>query len=201
MDAEEPDGHADAHAEDRADGAVQPPPGADQRGGGTPLDTGDIRVLNAVYSGGSIWCDFTTGHAWTGTNRASCFWLQLKPSVGTLLQQGIFGARAGSYFYPGVMADVNGNMIMTFSRCSTTEFASVLVTGRQTTDAPGTLRPSLLLKAGTANYTNVDGSGRNRWGDYSGTALDPSDSRTMWFLSGWAAAATQWGTQIGAARF
>lgn len=177
------------------------PPDADQQGGGTALDTGDIRVLNAVYSGGSVWCTFTTGHAWSGTNRASCFWLQLKPSTGTILQQGIYGARTGSYFYPGLMADVNGNAVMTFSRCSTTEFASMFFTGRHTTDPPGTLRPSVLLKAGTANYTKLDGSGRNRWGDYTGAGLDPADSRTIWFYNGWASAATQWSTQVGAARF
>jgi hypothetical protein len=177
------------------------PPDADQRGGGTPLDSGDIRVLNAVYSGGSVWCTFTTGHSWSGTNRASCFWLQLKPSVGSILQQGIFGASTGSYFYPSVMADVNGNAILTFARCGTSEFASMYFTGRQTTDPAGQLRASVLLKAGTANYTRLDGSGRNRWGDYTGIGLDPVDSRTIWFYNGYASGGAQFGTQIGAARF
>lgn len=177
------------------------PPDADQKGGGTPLDTGDIRMLNAVYSGGSVWCVFTTAQTWSGTNRAAFCWLQLRPSENAILQQGIFGARDGSYFYPAIMSDVHGNVIVTFARCSSTEFASVHYSGRTTTDPSGRLRPSVLLKAGVANYLGLDGMGRNRWGDYAGIALDPVDSRQIWLYHGYAAGANLWATQIGAARF
>jgi hypothetical protein len=99
------------------------------------------------------------------------------------------------------MSDVHGNVIVTFARCSSTEFASVHYSGRTTTDPSGRLRPSVLLKAGVANYLGLDGMGRNRWGDYAGIALDPVDSRQIWLYHGYAAGANLWATQIGAARF
>jgi hypothetical protein len=175
------------------------PPQAEQKGGGGLLDSGDIRVLNAVYSGGSVWCVFTTAQTWSGTNRASFCWLQLRPSEDSLLQQGIFGARDGSYFYPAVMPDVHGNVVITFSRSSRTEFASMYYTGRETADPAGKLRPSVLVKAGAAHFS--DGNDPSRWGDYSGAALDPADSRTIWIYNGYAATGSTWATQVAAARF
>ena len=50
------------------------PPNAEQSGGAPPLNTGDVRVLNAVFRGDSIWTAFTTAHNWgAGLNRASIF--------------------------------------------------------------------------------------------------------------------------------
>ena len=42
-----------------------------QKGGGTPLDSGDPRVLNAVFRGGSVWCAITTGHNFGSGNVAA----------------------------------------------------------------------------------------------------------------------------------
>src|SRR5690606_13270689 len=36
------------------------------------------------------------------------------------------------------------------------------------------------LRPGLASYEVDFGSGRNRWGDYSGLALDPADDRSFW---------------------
>lgn len=178
------------------------PPDAVQKGGGTPLDTGDVRVLNAVFNGGSVWCAFTTRHVWSAPpNTAAAHWFQINASTGALVQQGIFGAQGSNYYYPAVMPDVHGNMTMVFSRSGPTEFASIYFTGRAASDAPGTLQNSALLKAGAANYLGLDNNGRNRWGDYAGIGLDPTDSRTVNFYSGFALTKNQWGSWIGGTRF
>jgi hypothetical protein len=67
-------------------------------------------------------------------------------------------------------------MTMVFSRSGPSEFGSILYTGRRSTDPLGTLQASALLKAGAAHYSRLDGSGRNRWGDYNGVAADPGES-------------------------
>jgi hypothetical protein len=177
------------------------PPDAAQKGGGTPLDTGDIRVLNAVFRGGAVWCALTTAHNWGAGNAASCHWFQLNATNGTLIQQGIYGASGFHYFYPALAPDSNGNMVMVFSRCGPNEFASIRFTGRKAADPVGTLQGSALLKAGTANYTGLDGFGRNRWGDYAGVGNDPADTLKTWIYSMYASGATQWSTQVGATKF
>lgn len=177
------------------------PPDAVQKGGGTPLDTGDSRVLNAVFRGGSVWCALTTAHNWGDGNVASIHWFQLNATSGALTQQGVYGGAGFHYFYPAVMPDSNGNMTMVFSRSGATEFAAVLYTGRKAADPAGQLQASALLKAGAANYKRLDGSDRNRWGDYAGVGNDPSDTLKTWIYSLYASSGNNWATQIGATKF
>jgi len=186
------------------------PPDATQKGGGEPLDTGDVRVLNAVFNSGTIWCALTTRHVWTSPpNTAAVHWFQINPFNSTLVQQGIYGAQAAHYYYPAVMPDTHGNMVMVFSRSGSNEFVSVYYTGRAAGDPSGTLQDSTLLKAGLANYEKVDtikledGTElkRNRWGDYAGIGLDPMDLRTVRFCNGYALPENTWATWIGGATF
>ena len=177
------------------------PPNAAQKGNNDPLNTGDIRVLHAVFRGDSIWCALNTSHNWTAAaSQASIHWFQIRAAVPALVQQGIYGAANFSYFYPACCPDTNGNMIVVFSRCGTTEFGSIFYTGRKATDALGSLQPSAMLKAGVANYVAKDGSGRNRWGDYNGVCADPASPR-IWFYSEFVAALNKWGTWVGSASF
>lgn len=185
--------------------AVSPyslPPNADQPGGATPLNTGDVRALHAVFRGDSIWTSFTTAYRWgVGANRASVQWCQIRAAAPALVQQGVFGAATAHYFYPAVSPDSNGNVSMVFSRSSTTQFGSIGYTGRRATDPLGTLQASALLKVGTAKYVALDSGGRNRWGDYNGVAADPANGRVVWFYSEYASAVDTWGTWVGSAFF
>lgn len=177
-------------------------PNADQKGNNDPLNTGDVRVQRAVFRGDSIWCAVTTARNWAaGSNQAAIQWFQIRAAVPTLVQEGVYGAANIHYFYPACTPDNNGNMIMVFSRCSNTEFASAYFTGRTSTDPLGQLQSSVLLKAGVANYVRLDGSGRNRWGDYAGAGADPSNPKGIWFYTQFASAANTWGTWVGSAFF
>jgi hypothetical protein len=178
------------------------PPNADQSGGPSPLNTGDVRVLHAVFRGDSIWTAFTTAHNWGGgSNFASIQWCQIRAAGPAVVQQGVYGTANFHYFYPAPCPDNNGNMTMVFSRCGPSEFGSVFYTGRRSTDPLGTLQPSALLKAGVAHYVALDGGGRNRWGDYAGVAADPANPRVIWFYGEYASAANTWGTWVGSSFF
>jgi hypothetical protein len=177
------------------------PPDAIQQGG-NPLDTGDVRILHAVFRGGSLWTALTTQHNWGGAaNQAAVHWFQINATSGALVQQGIYGSSSSYYFYPAVMSDTNGNAVLVFCRSGLNEFASIYFTGRKAADPLGTLQASALLKAGVANYLKLDGSGRNRWGDYNGIAGDPTDGRVVWVHSLYAMPNNAWATWIGASRF
>ena len=179
------------------------PPNAQQKGGGTPLNSGDVRVLHAVFRGDSVWAALTTAHQWTSAaaNRAAVHWFQIRGANGTLVQEGIYGSASQDYFYPAPCPDNNGNMMMVFSRSGSAEFAGVRYTGRKSNDPLGQLQSSALLQAGVANYKALDSGGRNRWGDYAGIASDPANPRLVWFYSGYANPANAWATRVGSALF
>lgn len=177
-------------------------PNAEQKGGNPLLNTGDVRILHAVFRGDSIWTAFTAAHTWgAGPNRAAVQWSQIRAASPALVQEGIFGAAAFHYFYPAPCPDNNGNMMMVMSRSGPTEFGSILYTGRRSTDALGTLQASTMLKAGAAHYQGLDSGGRNRWGDYNGAAADPANARAIWFYSTYASAPNVWATWVGSAFF
>jgi hypothetical protein len=178
-------------------------PNADQPGGGPPLNTGDIRVLHAVFRGDSIWTSFTKAHQWTagGANRAAVQWCQIRAATPSVVQQGVYGAGSAHYFYPAMCPDANGNVTMVFSRSSTTNFGHIAFTGRRATDPLGTLQGSAVLKAGVAKYVGLDSGGRNRWGDYNGVCADPANGRVIWMYSMYASAVNTWGTWVGSSFF
>ena len=177
------------------------PPNGDQQGGPPPLNTGDVRILHAVFRGDSVWTVLTTTRNWGAGNRASIHWFQIRAAANALTQEGVFGARDFHYFYPAACPDNNGNMIMVFSRSGATQGGSIGYTGRRSTDPLGYLQPSALVKAGVAHYQALDGGGRNRWGDYNGIAADPANPRVIWFYSEFASAVNTWGTWVGSAFF
>ena len=177
------------------------PPNADQKGGAPPLNTGDVRVLHAVFRGDSVWLQLTTNRNWGLGNRASVHWFQIRAASNTLVQEGVFGTRAAHYFYPAGCPDNNGNFVLVFSRSGVDEFAGIGYTGRRATDPLGTLQASALLKAGVATYQGLDSHGRNRWGDYAGVGADPVNPRLVWFYTGHASAVNTWGTWVGSSFF
>ena len=177
-------------------------PNAVQPGGATLLNTGDVRVLHAVFRGDSLWTSFTTAHNWgAGANRAAIQWCQIRAAVPAVVQQGVFGAATADYFYPAACPDANGNVTVVFSRSSASQFGSVAYTGRRATDPLGTLQGSAVLKSGVASYFGPDSGGRNRWGDYNGIASDPANGRVVWMYSEYASAVNTWGTWVGSAFF
>ncbi len=180
------------------------PPNADQLGGtggtsGCPvpclIETGDGRLLDLVYRNGTLW----TSHAVAGgTGDAYSRARYVRIGVGgdppAVLEDVSFGVDGCWYYYPAVAPDQNGNLGMVFTRSCTSEYAGIRYTGRATTDT--TLQASTLLKGGETNYLNP--SGKNRWGDYSGAAVDPADPSKLWFFGEYAASpANTWGTWAG----
>jgi hypothetical protein len=176
------------------------PPDAEQPAAVASLDSGDVRLLAASCRNGSIWTCFTTRHTWDdGSNTAAVHWLELAKG-GTVTQQGIYGAASRHYFFPSLLADGQGNLVVAFARVSASEFASFYIAARRSRDALCTLSPSVQVHAGAAAYSQFDTSGRNRWGDYVAMAADPSDASVVWAYGGFAAGSAQWATWLAAAK-
>src|SRR5207248_6409502 len=98
-----------------------------------------------------------------------------------------------STMYPSIDIDANNNLGMTYMELSSTEFISMYVTGRQPTDAAGTMGTGTLVAAGNVTYS----SSTNRGGDFSGTSVDPSNG-SFWSANEFSNSTISvfWSTQI-----
>jgi hypothetical protein len=180
---------------------------AQQLGGGEPLiDTSDRKFRNAVYRDGSLW----TAHSVPGgTDNAFALarYLRINTATATAIEDVAFGADNFWYFYPAVMVDQNSNLTMVVNRSGHTEYAGIRYTGRLNSALPG-LQASAQLKAGESNYLKTFSGSRNRWGDYNGIALDPSDPNRIWMFAEYAETPVgpdeldqRWGTWFGQTTF
>ncbi len=87
---------------------------------------------------------------------------------------------------------------MGFSGSRSTEYIGAYTSGRYAGDAAGVMGTPSLIKGGEAAYTRLDGSSRNRWGDYSYTSIDPNDDMTLWTIQEYASnvGTSNWGTWV-----
>ncbi len=188
-------------------------PDAPQQSGAQAVDTGDRRLLHAVWRDDELWAMMTVVPLnGSDSGQATAHWVQVNTfNTGSLAlsDQGNAGAEdvaGGTYtFWGSIMVDPCGNMAMTFAGSGASIHAGAYYTGRLATDPAGTVGSTGALAAGTASYVLTDSVGRNRWGDYSGSALDPADEATFWFFNERAitpgAFSSQWATQFGAFSF
>lgn len=169
---------------------------APQLGSAQVIETNDRRALGAVWRDGNLFAcaqvripdgqpeaHETTAHWWRVSTASPA------PAL-SLADQGNVGAEdlgAATYtYYPAIMVDVDGNMALGFSASSTTSYAGAYYATRMAGDAAGTIGASAPLALGTDFYHRRFGGARNRWGDYSGIALDPDDDATFYVYNQYA---------------
>ncbi|MBK7975354.1 MAG: hypothetical protein IPK07_19405 [Deltaproteobacteria bacterium] len=157
---------------------------APQSGSATGLNVGDRRTLAAVWRDGALWTTFNvrppTGDPDAGQTTAH--WVKLDTSnlaSPAVVDQGNIGGESiapGTHtFYPSVAVSSTGRAYFGFSASAPTIFAGSYWTMRAAGDGPGTTQTPSVLHAGTDYYVRKFSAARNRWGDYTGTAIDPSD--------------------------
>jgi hypothetical protein len=114
-----------------------------------------------------------------------------------LHQQGTY-CPGGDYRWMASPAiDADGNVGIGYSFGGAKHFPGQRFAGRLADDPPGvlTLREAVLVE-GEASQTNT-----LRWEDYTQTAIDPGDDRTIWYVGDYLKkGAAQYSTRIGAFR-
>ncbi len=75
-----------------------------------------------------------------------------------------------------VTLDEVGNLGLGYTRGGGGQFTSVAYTGREVGDPAGQVQQEVVCELGTGSQTGFGG----RWGDYSGTSIDPVDGCTFW---------------------
>ena len=122
------------------------------------------------------------------------------PVTGVILQQsGTYSPDNNHRWMASIARDKKRNILVGFSKSSSSTHPSIQVAGRIFTDPQGTLEDEVLVKAGSGSQINT----QNRWGDYSAMRLDPSDSCTFWYTTEYYMVTAQfdWSTQIASIKF
>jgi hypothetical protein len=184
------------------------PPNAVQPGTSTKLQTGDDRLLSAVWQNNMIWTSLTDGNLCSAVKPmteplGSCARVIEASTTSDTVQQVLqLGGSGDFFFYPSVSPDSSGDAMVVASRSNATMFPGIWITGFMAGPAAWSL-PSL-VRASTHYYDSATSChGQNRWGDYAGAATDPADPTDVWVASEYAANVANpantcvWGTEIG----
>lgn len=169
-----------------------------QEGGGG-IDSGDARVGNAVFRDGHIYYAQTIGGL--QSEHSAVQWVELDTN-GDFIQGGRIDDPTAnpwnggkSYAFPSIAVNAEHDVIVGFSEFQSDDFVDAAYAYRESGDPPNTIRAPVTLKEGEGFYEKYR-SGRNRWGDYSSSQVDPVDD-SLWTLQEYARAPSGKGNRSG----
>ncbi|MBI2418332.1 MAG: hypothetical protein HYV28_10615, partial [Ignavibacteriales bacterium] len=166
---------------------------ANQLGGGSPaLEAGNASLRNEpVHKDDKLHFVHSVNNP-LFSGYAALHYVQVNLSTKKVIEDVIYGANKFFYIYPALAVDKNNNVALTYSRSGDEEYAGAFFTAKlaNTTN----FVPSVTMQAGKANYVKTFSGTRNRWGDYNGMWLDPSNEMSIWAFSEYTSATNTWGT-------
>lgn len=160
---------------------------APQQGDARKINMIDDRMLS-VYRNGALWATHTVFLPAASPTRAAVQWWKIDPGSATLNQRGRLEdtSTGKSFGFASIAVNSADDMLVGYSSFAASQYASAGYAIRYAADAPNTLQADTLLKAGEAAYYKTYGGGRNRWGDYSATTVDPANDHDFWTVQEYA---------------
>jgi hypothetical protein len=156
------------------------------------LAANDARISCGVMMNGKIWCVQHIGFPTSGTaDRVALQWWQLDGSpggsFGNVLQRGRVGGNNPNEYkwFPSIAVNKDEDVLIGYTASTNTSRVSAAYVTRQASTPVNTTDDEYIYKAGVDRYWKDFSSGRARWGDYSHTALDPSDG-SLWTIQEYA---------------
>jgi hypothetical protein len=152
------------------------PPKAQQRGASSLIDSGDDRMQQTQFTGGSIWGELDTALTIPGdpTQRAGAAWFQVEPTLAAgaiksaqIKRQGYVGVLGSYVLYPAIAVTPSGAATMVVTSTGKTRFPSAAYTTLAPTAT--SFAPLTIAAPGSTNYD----PSAERWGDYSWAVTDP----------------------------
>jgi hypothetical protein len=192
----------DSSALNTADGFISvssrnAPPDIDQPGSKADIDAGDNRFSGNVVqqnigrANDSLWA----AHGVEVNGRAAIEWYEIDAVTDAVIQSGLIDDVALAINYPSISVNDFGDVLIGFSGGDPNTFMSTYFVAGQTVGGVTTFDDITQSMAGVADYQPFS-SGRNRWGDYSSTVLDPNDPRSFWTFQEFASGTDQWSIQV-----
>ncbi len=167
---------------------------AAQFGSSELIEVLDRRIQDAVWRDDRLWMTTTIEpNSGPDVGQTTAHWIRLDTAPGpgaiTLHAEGDIGAEdiasANYTFYPSLAVNSRGDAKFGFSACTQSIFVGAYVAGLRSGDLA--LQPTEIVHEGEDSYVRKFGTDpRNRWGDYSGTALDPVNDNTFWIFNQYA---------------
>jgi hypothetical protein len=169
------------------------PPNAQQPGSKARLEVLDTRFSSSVVMrNGDLWGVQSVNNG----GRSALRWFDINAATNTLRQSGLIASPTLAFYYGSIAVNDFGDVVIGFSGSGTSQFVSAYAVQGHTENGVTTFDDPLLLKAGVSDYEVTFGAGRNRWGDYSATVLDPDDPYRFWTIQEWVSGTDVWSTQI-----
>lgn len=171
-------------------------PNSPQPGTSIKINTNDSRALNAVWRNNNLYLVNTIYPA-AGDNAGeeTVHWYRLNTSnlaSLSLAEQGDVGgeeiAADTRTFFGSIAVDSHDNVAIGFSAAGPNLYAGAYYTIHRAGSTAGSTETPTVLAAGLDYYvrTFTTGStGRNRWGDYTATVVDPLDD-SFWVFNEYA---------------
>lgn len=133
-------------------------------------------------------------------------WYELRPSGSTLgvFQSGTYAPSSTYRWMGSIGMDQSGDVALGYSTSSSTLHPGIAYTGRLPSDAAGTMpQGETTLFTGGGSQIPSFGNPGNRWGDYTGMSIDPSDDCTFWYVDQYIPSNGDfnWHTRIGSFKF
>jgi hypothetical protein len=186
---------------DEGVGSFPSPPGANQPGTSTTIDSGDNRLLFATWEFGHLSTGQTVSCNPGDGNHACVAFTEIDvsayPSMSNVADWAL-GVSGEDLYYPFVDQNSNADKTMVYTRSdATSTFAGAYYRGiPNSTSCAGCVDGEVTMQAGQGTYVNFDTAGRNRWGDYHGAGADP-DGLGIWVEGEFATSSGfSWGTDI-----
>jgi hypothetical protein len=160
-----------------AGGVCIPQAGTKQR-----LDSlGDRLMFRLAYRNLSTHESLVVNHSvWTSHAPAGIRWYEIRDPNGTpaVFQQSTFTDGDRSVWMASIAMDQVGDIGLGFSQSSSGIHPGIAFTGRVPSDPLNTMASPAQIVAGKGSQIGI-----NRWGDYSGLAIDPVDDCTFWYVN------------------
>lgn len=168
-----------------------------QPDGTTTLADNDARFSAKVYVVGGV---LYAVHNIEIDNRAAIRWYRIDAANYTLLEAGTITDADLDLFFPSIAANADGTVVIGCNGSSINTFVSCYAIAGETQNGITTFGSPILLQSGATSYHGDDeelsDTGESRWGDYSATSVDPSDSSRFWTIQMYPSDINIWSTRI-----
>ena len=173
--------------------AYNSPSDAEQPQNQADIESGDSRFSgNVVLQNGDLWGVQTVEN----NGRNALRWFRIDEDSNLLIDEGLIADESLDFYYGSIAVNEFNDVVIGFSGSGENQFVSTYAALGETVGNNTTFDDPLLLQEGVDTYVSFDGIGRNRWGDYSATVIDPDDPFTFWTFQEFVSAEDVWSTQI-----
>jgi len=146
------------------------------------LNANDSRMQQVAYANGLVWGALDTAVNLGGQDRAGIAYYVINPNSQKIVLQGQAGVANTDLTYPAVGVTQSGRGVIAFTLTGDNDYPSAALAGLDAKGGMGDVQVAAEGAGPWDGFTSyvIFGSGRPRWGDFGGAAVDGSD---IWIAS------------------